>query len=475
MFGRTGSTPPSMTSKKSAVIVRFNPRGSQDACMNSTPAAIAALASFCMLALVLAGCTGTGIPGPSPHGQTTAPSVSETPTPSTTFPASHGFEKDVVEANNRFALDLYTRLADDPANRNDNLFFSPFSISSALAMTYEGARGTTAGEIRSVFHFPENQSTMRSGFAEIIAGINNKTNAYTLRTANALWAEKTYAFLPDYINTAERYYGARVTNLDFVNAPEEARITINRWVEGQTENRIRDLIPRGVIDSQTCLVITNAIYFKGTWKKQFEKEKTTDAVFRTANGSAVQVPMMQRTDENATFGYMETETYQALSLPYESGGSRDISMLLILPKGDSLAEIERSLGPDMYDDICHRLVEKRVKVFIPRFSLKTRYFLPRVLSSMGMPLAFTAGADFSGMDGRGGLFITNIIHQAFVEVNEEGTEAAAATAVILGKGISPPEEKIPVFRADHPFIFFIRDNESGNILFMGRVENPVSP
>lgn len=442
--------------------------------MNPSFPAIVALVSVCILALVFAGCTGTGEPGPSSHGQTPAPSPSETSSPSTTIPASPGLEKNVVEANNRFALDLYTRLADDPANRNDNLFFSPLSISSALAITYEGAQGTTAEEIRSVFHFPENQNAMRSGFAAVIAGLNNKTNAYTLRTANALWAEKTYAFLPDFINTAERYYGARITNLDFANAPEESRITINSWVKEQTENRIQDLIPRGFIDSNTCLVITNAIYFKGTWKKQFEKEETTVAAFRTGNGSTVQVPMMQRTDENATFGYVETETCQALLLPYESGGNRDISMLLILPKGDSLAEIEHSFSIAMYDDIRNRLVEKRVKVFVPRFSLETKYFLPRVLSSMGMPLAFTSSADFSGMDGRGGLFITNIIHQAFVEVNEEGTEAAAATAVVLGKGISPTEEKIPVFRADHPFIFLIQDNETGNILFMGRVSNPVS-
>lgn len=418
-------------------------------------------------AVIAAGCMGP----PGQPGQT--PAIETSPTPSA--PSLPESEEAIVGANNRFAFDLYTRLASDDEYRDKNIFFSPLSLSSALAITYEGARGTTAEEIRSVFHFPENRSAMRSGFGGIIAGMNNRTNAYTLRTANALWAEKTYAFLPDYINTAERYYGARITNLDFVNAPEEARITINRWVERQTENRIQNLIPRGVIDSNTCLVITNAIYFKGTWKKQFEKEETTDAAFRTGNGSTLQVPMMQRTDENATFGYVETETYQALSLPYESGGSRDISMLIILPKGDSLAEIENSFDIAMYNDMRNRLVEKRVKVFIPRFSLETKYFLPRVLSSMGMPLAFTSGADFSGMDGRGGLFITNIIHQAFVEVNEEGTEAAAATAVVLAKGISPSEEKIPVFRADHPFIFLIQDNETGNILFMGRVSNPVSP
>ncbi|MCQ8893731.1 MAG: serpin family protein [Methanolinea sp.] len=415
--------------------------------------------------LFLAGCTDGGQSGHFGLRQTPVlqPGIQENP-PS--------FDK-VVDANNRFALDLYHQLARDPEYGDGNIFFSPFSISTALAITYEGARGHTADEIRAVFHFPDNTSILRYGYSDLIAQNNRESNTSTLRTANALWAEKTYAFLPDYRETAERYYGARITNLDFVNAPEDARVMINRWVEGETENRIRDLLPRGVIDPTTCLVITNAIYFKGTWKKQFETEETKDAAFRTGDGSTVQVPMMQRTDENATFGYMETGTFQALSLPYESGGDRDISMLLILPKDDSLAAVERSFDIDLTQDIQSRLVEQRVQVYIPRFSFETKYFLPRVLSSMGMPLAFTPGADFSGMDGRGGLFITNVIHQAFVEVNEEGTEAASATAVILGKGDFHPAEGIPVFRADHPFIVLIQDKKSGAIFFLGRVSNPV--
>jgi serpin B len=371
------------------------------------------------------------------------------------------------------AFTLYKHLADKSGYRDENIFFSPFSISSALAITYEGARGETADQMRSVLNFPVNNSVMRAGYAGVNAKLTRESGAYTLRIANALWAEKTYPFLPDYIRTAEQYYGARTTNLDFVNTPEESRVTINRWVEDQTADRIRDLVPPGEIDPGTRLVITNAIYFKGTWRKQFEKEGTGDAGFLTGSGKTVQVPMMQRIDENATFGYMETDTFQALSMPYESGGSQTISMLIILPKDSSTSEVERSLDTGLYDDIRSRLVEKRVKVFIPRFSMETKYFLPRVLSEMGMPLAFTPRADFSGMDGTGGLFITNVIHQAFIEVNEEGTEAAAATAVIMGKGISPQEEKIPVFRADHPFIFIIQDDETGNILFIGRFSRPV--
>lgn len=421
------------------------------------------LAALSLLALVLAGCTGPGVPEPS-GGEVTTPPATFIPVP--------GSETPVAAANNQFAFEFFRHLAADPEYGEGNIFFSPFSLSSALAITCEGARGTTAEEIRSVFHFPDNRSLMRSGFFETISGINSRVNAYTLKTANALWAEKMYPFLPEYIQTAEDYYGARTTNLDFIRAPEESRQTINRWVEEQTEDKIRDLVPAGEIDSATRLVITNAIYFRGTWVREFDRNKTEEADFRAGDGQIVSVPMMQRTDENAIFGYMETEGFQALSLPYESGGGREISMLVILPKGESLSGVEQALDRQMYDGIRAGLGERQVKVYLPRFAMETKYFLPRVLSSMGMTRAFTPGADFSGMDGTGGLFIANIIHQAFVETNEEGTEAAAATAVILQKTALPAGDGVPVFRADHPFLFIIHDQETGNILFMGRVSNP---
>lgn len=428
--------------------------------------ALPILGSFIILAIFLAGCTGPDQPGP--FGQNTTP----TP-PHTENPPTDSLSR-VVDANNRFAIDLYRHLQSDPEYSSGNIFFSPFSISTALAITHEGARGLTADQIRPVFYFPDNQSILRYGYADLIARINSESNAYTLRTANALWAEQTHPFLPEYIETAERNYDATTTNLDFVHHPEESRITINRWVEDQTEDRIQDLIPPGEIDPNTALVITNAIYFKGTWVKQFEKEKTIDASFLTGSGTTVQVPMMQRTDEEALFGYTETDTIQALEMPYESGEGSELSMLVLLPKDGNLATVEKSFDAGILQNIRKSLSDVRVKVFFPRFTMETKYFLPRTLSGMGMPTAFTAGADFSGMDGGRDLFITNVIHQAFVEVNEEGTEAAAATAVIMGKGASPDTYKIPVFRADHPFIFLIQDNETGNILFMGRVNNPVA-
>ncbi len=432
--------------------------------MNNTSNVILGMATCMVLAILLAGCTGLQQPGPS------APQETPTPIPAVSLPSASS--DTVVDANNRFSLDLYSRLADDPEFRDGNLFFSPFSLSSALAINYEGARGNTADEIRSVFHFPDNRSVLLSGFEETIARVNGNANAYTLRTANAMWAEQTHPFLPDYISTADRYYGAKTTNLDFIHAPDESRITINRWVEDRTGDRIKDLIPAGAIDSNTRLVITNAIYFKGTWVKQFDPEKTVDADFLTGRGTTVKVPMMQRTDETAVYGYAETDTFQVLEMPYESGTGTEISMLVLLPKGNDLQEIEQSLGSGELRDLREALQSRQVKVFFPRFTMETKYFLPRVLSAMGMPLAFTGAADFSGMDGSGDLFITDVIHQAFVEVNEEGTEAAAATAVIMGKGAAPREDEVPVFRADHPFIFIIQDSGTGNILFMGRMSDP---
>jgi len=304
-----------------------------------------------------------------------------------------------------------------------------------------------------------------------LAFINRGASGYILRTANALWAEQTYPFLPGYISTAERYYDARTTNLDFAGHPEESRVMINDWVEEQTEDRIEDLIPAGEINPDTTLVITNAIYFKGTWVKQFDPKKTTYEDFTTGSGEVVQVPMMQRTDEDAIFGYAETDSLQVLSMPYASDDNKTLSMMVILPGDNDLAAVEESLDLDKIENLRQSLESRRVMVYFPKFTMETRYFLPDTLARMGMQTAFTGGADFSGMDGVGDLFISNVIHQAFVEVNEEGTEAAAATAVIMQKSAAPAEE-IPFFRADHPFIFLVQDDETGNILFMGRVADP---
>lgn len=376
----------------------------------------------------------------------------------------------VVQANNQFAIDLYSRLATDPGHTAGNVFFSPWSISSALALTYEGARGTTADEIRSVFHFPSSYTTLREGYSEILSGLNSGDSGYSLYTANALWAEETHPFLPDYISTADQYYGAKTTNLDFVNEPEVSRATINRWVEDKTRDRIRDLIPEGAIDPTTLLVITNAIYFKGTWDTQFEVSNTQEEDFHVTPSLTVRAPMMKMTSVDAGYSYAETDTLQVLGMPYAHTRGKGLSMLVLLPKDNDLEAMENELSAARIAELNQALVHRQVNVYFPRFRMETSYSLSDTLAGMGMPSAF-GGADFSGMDGTKGLFIDTIFHKAFVDVNEEGTEAAAATAVIAIRSLGPMEP-IPVFRADHPFLFLIQDNDTGNILFIGRVVNP---
>jgi serpin B len=420
--------------------------------------AVYALALVAILCVFGAGCTGTA----------TEDAVSPAdPGTNVSGPVS-GSAQDVVDANNRFACDLYSQLATDPEYAESNLFFSPYSLSSALAITYEGARGTTADEIGSVLHFPEENAVMREGFAEIDAGLNAGDESYTRRTANALWAEATHPFLPEYIGTAETWYGANTTNLDFITRPDDSRLTINRWVEDRTEQKIEDLIPQGSITPATRLVITNAIYFKGDWTLRFDKNNTREADFRTAEGTIVRVSMMERTDEDAVYTYAETDDLQLLGMPYENGTGRSLSMVVLLPKEGDLAAVEASLDAEYLAAVQQAATSCRVMVWFPKFTLETKYSLPETLSAMGMPTPFTGAADFSGMDGTRELFISDVIHQAFVDVGEEGTEAAAATAVIMMK-CAAPAEPIPEFRADHPFIFLIQDDETGNILFMGRV------
>ncbi len=380
------------------------------------------------------------------------------------IPAEPGPADRLVRAINQFAFDLYSHIKTEESG---NVFYSPFSLSVAMAMTYEGARGQTADEIRQVFHYPADIELLRLGFSEILSRVNQKDRKYELRTANALWAQQGYPFLPEYFQTLEKYYSGRLTAVDFVKETEKSRQTINRWVEEQTNNRIRDLIPMNVITTLTRLVLTNAIYFKGLWEIQFPKKDTREADFRVSADKMVRVPMMFLQD--AEVNYFETEDLQLIELPYAGG---EISMLVLLP-GDDLSRIEPYLSPEKLAELRARLTGKeKVDIYLPRFRLETKYLMggeDGLLGRMGMPTAFTLGADLSGLTGRKELRITEVVHQAFVEVNEEGTEAAAATAVVIGIKMVL---KKPVFRADHPFIFIIQERQSGTILFMGRVINP---
>ncbi|MBW2987151.1 serpin family protein [Candidatus Woesearchaeota archaeon] len=369
----------------------------------------------------------------------------------------------VVDSNNQFAFDLYHKYKDE---YDSNIFYSPYSISTALAMTYEGARGKTAEEMQDVFHFPD-EDIRRPGYARIYNEINKKDKGYKLSTANALWSQEKFGFLPDFMGTVEQYFGGRATNLNFISNPEGSRKIINDWVEENTMGKIKDLIPRGVITGMTRLVLTNAIYFKGTWVKQFEKKDTKDEDFYVDETKIIKAPTMRLTGEEAEFNYGETDELQVLELPYEG---EDLSMLILLPKED-LASIDSYLAPEALNALKQSMYEQRVDIYIPKFKFETKYMMNEDLKQMGMPTAFSMAADFSGMTGDTSLYISAVIHQAFVEVNEEGTEAAAATGVVISlKSAMPTQPK--VFRADHPFIFMIQQKDTGNILFMGRVNNP---
>jgi len=386
--------------------------------------------------------------------------------------------KQVVDANNRFAFELYSELSKTDER---NIFYSPYGIFSALGMSYEGARGQTSDEMKSVFHFPEVE-VLRPNFAKIYNNLNEKSKEYELRTGNALWAQYDYPLLEDYTSRVEKYYGGKAANLDFKEEAEKSRRTINLFIEEQTNNRIKDLIPAGALNPMTRLIITNAIYFKGSWWREFDKSSTREWHFRIApSGKRVKTPMMYMKEvSKARFYYADLEKLQMIELPYKGG---KISMLVLLPKqgeydnfetGESvftdykLEDIELSV--EKLDEYKSQMQETKLGgISLPKFEFDTKYYMSDTLSKMGMPTAFTfPGADFSGMDGKENLYIGDVIHQAFIKVDEEGTEAAAATATIH----FDTSVALPIFIADHPFIFIIQDRENGNILFMGRVNDP---
>lgn len=372
--------------------------------------------------------------------------------------------KDVANANKKFAFDLYSQLN---KSESGNLFYSPYSIFAALSMTYEGAKGQTADEIKSVFHFPES-NILRPNFAAIYNDINKGVKDYELKTGNALWVQQDFVFLGDYINRVEKYYGGKAANVDFVKETEKSRQTINSFIEEQTNNRIKDLIPTGFLNIMTRLVLTNAIYFKGTWQWEFDTTDTRDEDFKITPTNTVKTPTMNMYPEKTSFNYADTEEVQILELPYKGD---KISMLILLPTKD-LVSIESSLTAEKLNEYKSKMKETKLdSISLPKFEFDTKYFMNDTLSALGMPTAFSENADFSGMDGERNLFIDFVIHQAYVKVDEKGTEAAAATAVGVGTTSVRPRTD---FRADHPFIFLIQEKGTGNILFFGRVVNPAS-
>jgi len=387
---------------------------------------------------------------------------------------------DLVKGNSAFTFDLYQALGEG----NGNLFYSPYSISLALAMTYAGARGGTAQQMADTLHFILSQDRLHPAFNGLDLELarrsegptgqegegtrpGRRVQGFQLHIANSLWGQIGYVFLSEYLDLLAENYGAGLRLLDFANAPEESRVTINAWVSEQTEDRIKGLIPPGGISKITRLVLVNAIYFNAAWQYPFKEELTHDGTFHLLDGGEVSVPMMKQTE---SFGYAEGEGYQAVELPYVGG---ELSMIILLPEAGGFEAFEGSLDAERVEAIVRELAHKRVALTMPKFTFDSSFMLANTLAGLGMPDAFSRGAaDFSGMDGTREFFIGEVIHKAFVSVDEAGTEAAAATAVIMA-GAAPGTPVPPIeVTVDRPFVFLIRDIKTGAILFVGRVVNP---
>ena len=382
----------------------------------------------------------------------------------------------LVDGNSAFAFDLYQALG----GQRGNLFYSPHSISLALSMTYAGAGGQTASQMADTLHFLLSQDRLYPAFnalAQQLASRGEVTQGrggegFRLNIVNAVWGQQGHDFREPFLDVLADSYGAGVRSADFRVAPEESRLAINDWVAENTEDRIRDLIPPDVINPLTRMVLTNAIYFNASWSYPFDESNTRERPFHLLDGDVVHVPMMNTEEE---LRYASGDGYQAVDLPYVG---HELSMTVIVPDRGRFAEFEDSLDAALVGRVVAGLESRYVALDLPRFEFESQFRLGETLKSMGMSNAFDRTAsDFSGMDGRSCLagdpeclYIREVVDKAFVSVDEAGTEAAAATGVMMQLESEPPD---PVsVTVDRPFIFLIRDQETDAILFIGRVEEP---
>lgn len=370
----------------------------------------------------------------------------------------------LVDALNDFSFRFYQQIG---ASEEDNVFFSPYSIFVALSMAYEGARGNTAIEMQNVLNILQNDSATLGSFGKVYNLLNQNQEGYTISTANAFWAHQDYEFLQEYLGLLENFYMAEANELDFAEN-EEAAETINNWIEEQTHNKIKDMIQPDMLSDLTKLVLTNAIYFKGLWADPFDPDDTYETDFELTSDETVKVNMMKSDSESSIFNYTETEDLQILKLNYYGN---DLSMIIVLPKENNISIAESALNAENLLNWRNDFDETEINIEIPKFKFEKKYPLNNLLKEMGIIDAFIPDvADFSGMDGTKKLFISRALHQSYVEVNEEGTEAAAATAIFVELTAIPPEPK--EFIADHPFVFLIQHEETGAVIFMGKVMNP---
>ena len=423
-----------------------------------------AICTSCLVfPIALAGCGSNGAP---PKVDVAASSFQRVADPQ----VSEADSTQVASDNAAFALDVYKRLG----ATNTNIVFSPASISIALAMTYAGAAGTTATEMAQTLHFTLPPERLHPAFNALDQALASRGEGklgadggpMRLHMVNAAWAERTYKFRSDYLDTLALNYGAGVNLLDFISAPDPSRLTINSWVANKTEDKIKDLLLPGSITDMTRLVLTNAVYFNAAWSTPFDPANTHDASFNLLDGSQVTTKFMNET----LYGVlaMQGSNFVAASLPYQDDR---LSLLLVVPDAGQFSQVESSMDAAALGNLVAGLISQQVLLGLPRFRVETGTKLADVLKTLGMTSAFLCGeADFSGMDGTRNLCISEVIHKAFIDVAEKGTEAAAATAVVMRNGSAAPSGLL--IYADRPFLYFLRDQPTGAILFMGRVVDP---
>ena len=368
-------------------------------------------------------------------------------------------------AVNEFTFDLYKATAADAAGRN--VFLSPYSVSTALAMTYAGARGTTETEMAKTMHFAPD---VHEGMGALIGSINAvPEDVATVRTANAIWPAKGEKILPEFYQIVRFDYRAELKQLDYAKHPEGSRNTINKWVEEQTNDKITDIVPGGALGKDTKMVLTNAVYFRADWEEKFKAENTAERPFWVSREKSVGVQMMNRLSKE--LNYAKLDGAEMIEMPYKDGR---FSMLVLLPgKESSVETLESAMDAGKLAQWCAAMRPANVEIFLPKFKQESSYDLSSTLAKLGMPSAFdAAAANFSGITGNRDMAISGVLHKTFVEVAEEGTEAAAATAVIVMRASMAPSTENVVFRADRPFAYIIRDNATDAIIFIGRYARP---
>lgn len=428
------------------------------------------------LFLLAAACNSTSTPAPvqsipsAPPSAASVPSTDVAPSATVAAPTTDAVAnaKPTAASINAFNSDLYAQLK----NQKGNLIYSPASIESALAMTEAGARGTTATEMTKVLHLPADSNLAASQFSALLSSwAQTDASGPILTVSNRLWAQKDYALLPDYTALTRDKYFAPIEQLDFKQAATSAQ-TINAWVSQSTHGKITDLISPASINDATRLILTNAVYFKGKWSEPFEKSDTQPGTFTTDDSVRVTVPLMNHM--YIARNYADVGNAQVIDLPYTGTAAREMVMTIVLPKtGTPVSTIENALTQKSLDSWIAKEGSAHVQVTLPKFKAEQSMSLATTLGKLGMPAAFTPKADFSGIStAKDGLIISDVVHKAYVDVDESGTEAAAATAVMAVAGAAPQEATPIAFRADHPFLFFLRDKTSGAILFAGRVSDP---